>query len=370
MDENNFLEESLSALVLSRLPGLTQSQALEAMRHYGSAAAALHDKGKESRGWAKVMANEENFRHSLAWAGKEMDFCMSNSVRVIPISSPDYPHLLADCPDAPAVIFYKGSAKTERLESISIVGTRRITDYGKRMVEELVEGLAEFCPNLLIVSGLAYGVDIFSHRAALKHGLDTIGVLAHGLDRIYPSMHERTAGEMVRQGGLLTEYSTGTNPDRGNFVRRNRIIAGLSAATLVVESAEKGGALITARLAASYNREVMAVPGRATDEFSKGCNNLIYRNEAHLVASAEDVAKLMNWDCPKVHKAEPSLFKEELLSNEERQIVSALRGCEGLTQNQICEKTGLAAAKVMSALFDLEMEGLTVKLSGNKYALK
>lgn len=370
MDENNYLEESLSALSLTLLPGLTQSQALEAVRHYGSATEALRDKGQESSRWAKALANEVDFHRALALAGKEMDYCMGSGVRVIPISSEEYPSLLSDCPDAPVAIFYKGSTSLERRQSISMVGTRRITDYGKRMVGELIEGLAEICPNLLVVSGLAYGVDIFSHRAALKAGLDTIGVLAHGLDRIYPSMHERTASEMVRQGGLLSEYPSGTNIEKGNFVRRNRLIAGLTGATLVIESAQKGGSLITARLAGSYNREVMAIPGRATDEFSKGCNNLIYKNEAHLVTSAEEVAKLMNWDEERVRKTEPSLFQEEFLSDQAKLIVSSLRGCEGLTHNQICEKTGLSASEVLSALFDLEMEGLTLRLSGHKVGLK
>lgn len=364
------LNEAVSALTITRLPGLTQSQALALLRHYGSAEAALADKGTENQKWAAVLADKAGRSAAYDRARCEADYCEEHGIRILPLSHPDYPILLADCADAPSVLFYRGTANLNRMHLLSVVGTRRITDYGKKLCRELCAELGQVLPDVLVVSGLAYGVDVHAHRGALDAGLETVAVLAHGLDRIYPPLHKRTADEMVRQGGLLTEYFTGTNPDKGNFVRRNRIVAGMTAATLVVESGAHGGSLITARLANDYGREVLAFPGRITDEFSAGCNKLIARNDAHLVTSAADVLRQLNWDSAERKPKEPVLFPELELSPEAQRVLEALRGTDGLSQNQLIELTHIEARKMASTLTMLQMEGVVRSLSGaNVFAL-
>lgn len=364
--------ESFFSIVLQRLPGLTQSQALQALRHYGTAEAALSDRGGANPKWSEALSDVSGMNAARERAEKEMDFCAAHDIDVLPISHPKYPVLLAECPDPPIVLFYRGTAALNRRHVVSVVGTRRITDYGRHLCHEFCTELGRMLPDALVVSGLAYGVDIHAHRAALASGLDTVGVLAHGLDRIYPNLHRDTAAEMVRQGGLLTEYLTGTNPDKGNFVRRNRIVAGMSPLTIVVESADKGGALITARLAGGYGREVAAFPGRAGDEYSAGCNRLILRKEAELVTCAEDVLQMMNWKAQAVAEqpSQPQLFPESEFSPEAQAILDVLRGTDGLSQNQIIEQTRLNPHVVGSTLSMLLIEGTIRKLqAANAYAL-
>ncbi|EJX04093.1 smf protein DNA processing chain A [gut metagenome] len=225
-------------------------------------------------------------------------------------------------------------------------------------------------PDVTIVSGLAYGVDIHAHRAALANGLPTYAVLAHGLDRIYPSLHRDTAKEMVSQGGLLTEYFSGTVPDKGNFVRRNRIMAGIAEATLVIESADRGGSLITATIASSYGREVMAVPGRVGDPYSAGCNQLIQRNQASLVTSAADLVKLLNWptESAKAQPSEPQLFP--LYTAEQERVVDVLAGNDGLSMDALALQTGFTVAQLADLLFDLEEMGSVKRMPGNRYRVK
>ncbi len=357
-------QEAFSSIVLSRLPGLTQSQALQAIRHYGSAEAALADRGAHDEKWREVLADEAGLRASIERARREQDFCEEHGIRALALSEPDYPSLLALCEDAPAVLFYRGNANLNRTHVVSVVGTRRITDYGRRLCRQLCRELSESLPDALVVSGLAYGVDIHAHRASLECGLDTVGVLAHGLDRIYPAMHRETAADMVRQGGLLTEYLTGTVPDKGNFVRRNRIVAGMSPVTIVVESAAKGGALITARLANSYGRDVMAYPGRVGDEFSAGCNHLIAHREALAITSVDDLLRELNWESRQnVVGSEPQLFPPSEFSPEAQVILDALR-ChpDGLHQNRIIELTNLDSHTVASNLAMLLVEGTVSRL--------
>ena len=364
--------EAFSSIVLNRLPGLTQSQTLQAVRHYGTAEAALSDNGQAHPRWAAALADKPGLHAARERAEREMDFCQEHGIEVLPITHPHYPVLLAECADAPLVLFYKGSASLNRKHVVSVVGTRRITDYGRQLCQRLCADLGRLLPDTLVVSGLAYGVDIHAHRAALSAGLDTVGVLAHGLDRIYPQLHRATAGEMVRQGGLLTEYLTGTIPDKGNFVRRNRIVAGMSPLTIVVESAGKGGALITARLADGYGREVAAFPGRVSDEYSAGCNLLIAHKEAELVTCADDLLQLMGWHAQPTPQqpVQQQLFPESEFSPEAQAILEALRGTDGLSQNQIIEATRLDSHVVASTLSMLLIEGTIRKLqAANAYAL-
>jgi DNA processing protein len=234
-----------------------------------------------------------------------------------------------------------------------------------------MQDLADLCPDTLIVSGLAYGIDIHAHRNALKHKLPTVGVLAHGLDRIYPSAHRKTAIEMMDHGGLLTEFMSGTNPDRQNFVRRNRIVAGMSDATIVVESAAKGGALITAELAESYHRDCFAFPGRVTDIYSAGCNELIKNNRASLILSAEDFVNAMGWASN--HRKPKEAVQRELfldLSDEEKNIVELLQETpEGIQINTLIVKANIPIHRMSPLLFELEMKGVVRALAGGIYQL-
>lgn len=347
-------------------------QALEAVRHYGSAVKALADSAHDSgTPWQRALGDKQDLRRAADEAQREADWCAEHQVRILSLTDTDYPVLLAECPDAPLVLFYRGTARLNRRYALSVVGTRRITPYGKRLCEELCAGLATLRPDALIVSGLAYGVDVHAHRAALAHGMETVAVLAHGHDRLYPSLHRDTANAMLSQGGLLTEYPAGTVPDKGNFVRRNRIVAGLTAATLVVESAQEGGALITARLASGYNREVAAFPGRATDEYSEGCNRLIRENRASLVTSPADVLELLGWESAEQaaeKEKEPQLFPSR--TPEQERVLEALHGTDGLSFDQLLRATGIPLSRLSALLFDLELDGGVSKLVGNRYILR
>ena len=248
------------------------------------------------------------------------------------------------------------------------MGTRHATEYGKEICRNFLRDLRQLCPEVLIVSGLAYGIDIHAHRAALEYGFPTIGVLAHGLDRIYPPSHRQTAVQMVQQGGLLTEFMSETNPDRQNFVMRNRIVAGMCDATIVVESAAKGGALITADLAEGYHRDCFAFPGRLYDPYSQGCNALIRDSRAALIQSAEEFVKAMCWDTGNVlpQPIQRQLFPD--LTEEEEQIARTLQASpDGLPINELAMASTLPVNKLSALLFEMEIKGVIQALPGNRY---
>lgn len=361
--------EQEAVLTLQRLPGLSLMQAHALLRYYGSAQAALADTQPALELWARLRGDTAAMCSARDRARQECDFCQQHNLRIIPFTADTYPRLLQgeEVPDAPLALFYCGTGSLQRKHMLSVVGTRHITDYGKQVCRTLLADLVRLVPDVLVVSGLAYGVDIHAHREALAQGLDTVAVLAHGLDRIYPSLHRATAREMVKHGGLLTEYFSGTVPDKGNFVRRNRIVAGLSDATLVVESAEKGGALITATLANSYSREVLAVPGRVGDVCSAGCNRLIRDNKAVLVTSAEDVVKQLGWKAAEqTAPAEPQLFPT--FSPQQERVLEALRQADNLTIDRLSALTQMAVSELSDLLFDLEELHAVRRLPGNRYA--
>lgn len=369
-DTPDFHPDALASLTLTRMPGLTMSQALELVRHYGSAQAALDDDHSPSEIWRKVRGCQSALQTARDRAQVELDYCAAHGVQVIPYSSSAYPTLLQgdEVADAPLQLFYRGTGELNRRHVLSVVGTRHITEYGKQFCEDFFRELARQVPDVLIVSGLAYGVDIHAHRAALANGLDTVAVLAHGHDRLYPPMHKATAQEMTLHGGLLTEYFTHTVPDKGNFVRRNRIVAGIATGTLVVESASRGGALITARLACDYGRDVMAVPGRINDEYSAGCNHLIRDQRASLVTSVDDVMRVMNWESVENRKnSQPQLFP--VLTPEQERLVAALREHEDLSADRLSALTGIAVPQLADMLFDLEDLSVVKRLPGNRYRL-
>jgi DNA processing protein len=276
-----------------------------------------------------------------------------------------YPRRLKQCPDAPLLLYAKGNIDWNPEKVISIVGTRHASDYGKQLTQELIAGLAG--TNTTIVSGMAYGIDICAHIAALQHQLPTIGVLGHGLDRLYPSAHQKTAGQMLESGGLISEFAPGMKPEPAYFPMRNRIVAGIADATIVVESGEKGGSLITANLANDYNRDVFAFPGDVSRPFSAGCLRLIQQNKAHLITNTDDVLRCMSWDAQPKSTVQRNLFVD--LSPVEEKIVEALKTKKELAMDTIGYLTSLSAGEVAAHLLGLEFKGLVKALPGKRYSL-
>ena len=306
----------------------------------------------------------------FARAEQELAFADKHGIACLTLCDERYPTRLRECEDAPLFLFYSGTGNLNSLRVVSMVGTRRATDYGRQWCEDFVRDLSARCPDLLVVSGLAYGIDIASHRAALAHGVPTVAVLAHGLDRIYPALHRKTATDMLAQGGLLTEFLTGTEPERYNFLSRNRIVAGMADAIIVVESGRKGGSLITATLAEGYHRDCFAVPGRATDEHSAGCNRLIRDNKAALVQNAEDFVQAMNWSTAQMTSTpvQRNLFQE--LTDEESRIVQLLgRQGDQDVNNTLVVASGIPFSRLSALLFEMELKGIIKAQTGNVYHL-
>lgn len=321
----------------------------------------------------KLIAMVKDAESQAQRVEQELEFDRKKGIRQLVIGSKDYPQRLSECADAPLVLFYCGNTDLNCRHIISVVGTRRCTRYGQDLVRELLQELSLLCPDVLVFSGLAYGVDICAHRNALTYGLDTVGVLAHGLDELYPPAHRDTANAMVRQGGLLTEYFTHTKADKLNFVRRNRIVAGCADATILIESAAKGGGLITCNIANDYGRSVMAFPGPVKATYSEGCNNLIRDNGAQLITSATDLVKEMGWDnAVNQMQAEQRGIERQLfpdLTEEQKLIVGILKETNDLQVNMMAAKSGLPIGKLMSLLFELEMKGVVKPYAGGSYHL-
>jgi DNA processing protein len=304
---------------------------------------------------------------SFERAEKEVAFI--RRYRIVPLFYLDeaYPARLKNCEDAPILLYQKGTANLNAPRLVSVVGTRKVTGYGKELTEHLVKDLAAH--QVTIVSGMAYGVDILAHKYCLKYNLPTVGVMAHGLDRIYPGLHKPVAEKMIQNGALLTEYMSGTNPDRENFPSRNRIVAGMCDATIVIESGMKGGALITADIANSYNRDVFAFPGRVSDEYSIGCNELIRQNKAMLVQTAGEIAQVMNWNAEtKTHQPRQLQLLPEL-KEEEKILVGILQAGGKSDIDTITLKAGMPVSKVSSTLLNLEFAGVLKSLPGKLYEL-
>ena len=321
----------------------------------------------------RLIDNLKDWSEPLKRAEVELEFCRNNNIRVLCLGDDNYPKRLEDCADAPLVMYYKGNANLNQSRVINIIGTRHCTTYGADFIRRFIHDLKALCPEVLVVSGLAYGVDINAHQQALAVGYETVGVVAHGLDYLYPAAHKDVAREMVNHGGLLTEFMTCTNADKGNFVRRNRIVAGMSDACILIESAAHGGGMITAGIAFDYGREVFALPGRVGDHFSEGCNNAIRENKAMLLTSAEDFVKAMGWedDALRVEAQkrgiERQLFPD--LSPEQQRIVDVLMKSNDLQLNQLSVKTGIPIGDITSILFQMEMMGVVKPMAGGNYHL-
>ncbi len=312
---------------------------------------------------AKALGNKK----VLDEAEAELAFCKKHKIKVLSYLDSEYPQRLKHCKDAPVVLFFQGDVDLNYRKTIGIVGTRKATVYGTSLVERLIEDLAAHQHQVLIVSGLAYGIDISAHKAALENGLPTVGVMANGSDVIYPTSHRNIVKKMLGNGGIITEFPKGTKPERGNFVTRNRVIAGMVDALIVAESGEKGGALISADMAFSYNRDVFAFPGKVGDPYSAGCNKLIKTQKAALLESVSDLEYFMNW-APETTVSQPiqtSLF--EGLTPEERTIMELIVEDGKVAVDYLSAKLALPVSHISGVLLGLELKNMVKSLPGNQY---
>ena len=369
--------ETLNAMALSRIDRFHPAGLLELYNRLGSATAVIEHRNDirevipdASRYLIEGLGRLDD---ALRRAEEELKYDMKHHIVPLAYHDKRYPERMRQCSDAPLVLYFLGNADLNPRRTIDIVGTMRCTPYGKDLIKSFVSDLKELCPDVLIFSGLAYGVDICAHREALANGFETVGVLAHGLDDIYPKAHRSTAIEMLQQGGLLTEYMTHTEPFAKNFVRRNRIVAGCSDATILVESASHGGGLITCSIARSYSREVFAFPGSVNATYSQGCNNLIRDNGAMLITSAADFVKAMLWDdTVKMRKARKEGIQRDLfpdLTDDEKTIIRALGENNDQQLNVLTINTSLPISRLSSLLFELELKGIVRPLAGGTYHL-
>ncbi len=364
--------ELLYQIGLTLLQGVGDVNAKGLLAYCGSAEQVFRHKKQQL---LKIPGIGETIARSIAAGSKvlkraeeELSFIERYGIKPLFYTDTNYPSRLRYCIDGPILLYYKGTADLNANRIIAIVGTRRPSAYGSEKVTELVSGLQQ--SGILVVSGLAYGVDAYAHKAALENGLCTIGVLAHGLDRIYPPTHDKLAKQMLRQGGLLTDFRSTTLPDAPNFPKRNRIVAGMCDAVIVVESKRTGGSLITATIASSYNRDVFALPGRAGDPLAEGCNGLIKRNKASLIESAEDLLDAMQWHI--ISKKKSPVKQLPLLialSEEERPIMNLLEQRKSLHIDEICQVLQLPVSKVSAVLLQLEFSNLVRSRPGKCYEL-
>lgn len=370
-------QETLNAMTLARLSYYNLA-AIHALYLEAGSATAVIEHRRDIRAiipdasprLVEILRDCDTVR---ARAEEEMAYDIRHGIRPLAISDPDYPHRLVDCDDAPLVLYYKGSADLNKSRVVNIIGTRKCTLYGVDLIRRLVTDLSSLCPDLLVVSGLAYGVDICAHKQALASGLDTVGVLAHGLDTLYPHSHRAIAVEMLSHGGLLTEFMSRTNADKINFVRRNRIVAGMSDACILVESAAHGGGLITAEISREYHRDVFAFPGRIGDVYSEGCNQLIRDNGAMLLTDAESLVKAMGWEGDAtLSKARQNGIERQMfadLTPEEEAVATVLDGNNDLHLNVLSVQTGIPVSRLAGILFEMEMKGVVRTLAGGMYHL-
>lgn len=361
-------------IALTLLPGVGAVSAKNLLAYCGSGEEVFKAQKKElekipgiGTHMALAISTGSIQTEALKRADEELRFMEMNKVSALFFTDKDYPVRLKECSDSPVLIYYKGNANLNAKRIISVVGSRRCTEYGRMVCDQLINALSS--SGAMVVSGLAYGIDICAHRAALKEGLATVGVLAHGLDKIYPSEHRSTALKMQEQGGLLTEFYSNTKMNPEYFPRRNRIVAGISDATLVIEANAKSGALITAEIANSYDRDVFAVPGKLGDPASEGCNLLIKANKAMLIQGADDVIKALNWD---LEEKKNVLVQQELfekLSEEEKSLLNAMREKGQVHIDDLSHICHLPVHRISTLLLNLEFNGSVRSLPGKMYRL-
>lgn len=373
MEHDTNDRRDLYRIALTLLPKIGSVMAKQLVSYCGGVQEvfdASFAKLKKAPGIGDKRAREILDQSILDRAEEELQFVRKNNIELLFYLEDTYPKRLKHCYDDPVLLYHKGNTELNNAKVISIVGTRNATDYGKQITQELVATLAPFNP--LVVSGLAYGIDINAHKAALDNGLQTVGVLGHGLDRIYPAHHKATASKMLTQGGLLTEFLSNSRADKENFPKRNRIVAGMADATIVVETKMKGGSMITATLANDYDRDVFAVPGKINDQYSQGCNYLIRSNRAHLLDSPEELIAALGWERSPKEKEATNVVQTQMfvdLAPDEQQLVDALREAGQIAIDELTFKLSMPASKIASILLTLELQGMVRSLPGKVYKL-
>lgn len=361
-------QDLIYILALQNVPKIGDITAKKLIAHCGSAEAVIKEKKdyllKIDGIGSTMLSGIYNKDHLLA-AEQELKYIEENGITPLYFMDVGYPEKLKHCIDGPILLFQSGNVDLKKQRIISIVGTRKITSSGVAFCEQLIEQLAVFCP--VIISGFAYGTDITAQKAALKNKLQTVGCLAHGLNQIYPKVHKRYVSDIEKHGGFLTEFWSTSNPERENFLKRNRIIAGVSEATIVIESAERGGSLVTADIANSYNRDVFAVPGRTTDSQSMGCNNLIKYQKAHLLSNPMDVPYILNWelDNDKKPPIQKQLFVE--LEADEKILWNYLKTNGQQLLDVIAIECSMPIFKVAGVLLNMELKGVIRPLPGKLF---
>mgnify|MGYP000010475274 FL=1 len=360
-------QELFYLLALQRVEGVGDIIAKKLLTHFGHAEAVFKAKPSQLAaidGIGNVLLQNFKDQSVFAKAESELEFIASHQITATSFQDGDYPERLKHCFDSPLVLFSSGTIDLRNRKTISIVGTRQITSYGIEFCKKLIEDLAPLNP--VIVSGFAYGVDIVAHQLAMENNLQTIGVVAHGLNQIYPKVHKKYVAKMEENGGFMTEFWSSSNPDKENFVRRNRIVAGMTEATIVIESAERGGSLITANIANDYNRDVFAVPGRVTDKYSQGCNTLIKTQKAHVLTSAADLIYMLNWDLEKAVKpVQKQLFVA--LDEDEQKIYDYLLQSGKELLDIIALECDFPIFKISGILLNMELKGVIRPLPGKLF---
>lgn len=362
--------EKFYQVALSLIPGIGNVLTKQLISYCGSAKEVFKtNKSKLSKipGIGEKIADSITDNEPFAMAEQELKRCEEHGINIRFYTDPDYPSRLKQIADAPPLLYCKGNFNFNTQKVLAIVGTRKATEYGKEAIEQLMPGIAKHNP--LIVSGLAYGIDIYAHRSAVKHKIPTIGVLASGLNVIYPAVHKDTAMYMLEHGGLVSENRLDSKPDFHKFPERNRIIAGVADATLVIEAANKGGALITATLATSYKRKLFAVPGNISNPYSQGCNELIKSGKAEVLTQIEDLERIMEWKADgKIEKKETQIPKG--LSNEEHSLVQVLiNNNNELVIDELSWKSQVPVSKLASLLLQMEFKGYIKSLPGKRFRL-
>lgn len=359
--------EKLYEIALTLVPGIGDVNGKKLVAYCGGAEAVFCENKKAL---SKIYGIGGNTIKSIVTqdvmvqAEAELDFIDKNGIKPLFYLDPGYPKRLQHCHDSPMMLYYKGNADLNAMKAVGVVGTRNITDYGRWATEKIIEELSS--DNILIISGLAYGVDATAHSAALKYNLATVGVLGHGLQTIYPTENRKLSLKMIEKGGVLTEFVSGTKPEKENFPRRNRIVAGMVDCLIVAESAIKGGAMITAEIANSYDREVFAIPGKIGDKYSEGCNQLIRTNKANLLTDAADIRYVMRWDVEtKVVAKQMRLFRD--FSEEEQKVMDVFANNSVIHLDDIIVGTDLSPSKIASVLLSLEFDGVLKALPGKRY---
>lgn len=361
-------KDLLYEVALTMIPGIGDVNAKKLIAYCGGAEAVFQEKKKnllQIQGIGERTVESIVSQNVLPRAEKELSFADRNGIRILYYLNPDYPKRLQHCYDSPIIIYCKGDTDLNVEKIVGVVGTRNVTDYGKMLTDKLIKDLVE--DNVLVVSGLAYGVDTCAHKAALKNNLPTAAVLAHGFQTIYPPVNASLARKIIDSGGcLITEYISGSDPDRENFPKRNRIVSGMIDCLIVVESAAKGGALITAEIANNYDREVFAFPGRVDDAYSEGCNKIIRNNKANLLLSADDIRYIMRWnDNKKVVPKQMRMFRD--YSPDEQKVMDVFGEDNVVYLDKIITETMLSPTKIASVLLSLEFDGVVTALPGKRY---